>query len=134
MEENLIEILGVGIFFGLVFALMLIHCLWCRLTVAKDTITVSDKGMIVSSYGAGESHTTISHYMVYTTNGQAIKNTNCIWFWKFKSDELQGKLKKGKKYRIKTWGVRIPWLGMYKHIITATEVNTTKRKAVKKSK
>ncbi len=134
MEEKLIETLGFGVFLGLIFVLMLIHCLWCRCTVAKDTITISDKGMVVSSHGTGENRTTVSHYMVYTTNGQALKNTNNIWFWKFKSDELQGKLKKGKKYKIKTWGVRIPWLGLYKHIISATEVKTNKKRVVKKSK
>ena len=48
MEEKLIETLGFGVFLGLIFVLMLIHCLWCRCTVAKDTITISDKGMVVS--------------------------------------------------------------------------------------
>lgn len=119
---------------GLILLLVLLHRWYCVATVSNETITVSDKGIVVESYGNSETAGTISNYMVYTTDGQAIKNTNCIWFWKFKSDELQGKLKKGKKYRIKTWGVRIPWLGMYKHIITATEVKTTKRKIVKKSK
>ena len=104
-------------------------------TISNETITVSDKGIVVDSVGTGDGAYTVSHHMIYTTNGQALKNTNNIWFWKFRSDELQGKLKKGKKYNIKTWGVRIPWLGMYKHIISATEVKVSSRKKnVKKSK
>ena len=119
---------------GLIVLLALLHRWYCVATVSSETITVSDKGIVVESYGSGESAGTMSHYMVYTTNGQALKNTNNIWFWKFRSDELQGKLKKGKKYKIKTWGIRIPWLGLYKHIISATEVKTNKKIAAKKSK
>ncbi len=129
------DFLGIVIgFIALILIIMLLHVWYCKATVATEVIKISDKGIVVESYGSGESAGTMSHYMVYTTDGQAIKNTNCIWFWKFKSDELQGKLKKGKKYKIKTWGMRIPWLGMYKHIISATEVKTTTRKVVKKSK
>ena len=119
---------------GLILLLVLLHRWYCVATVSSETITVSDKGIVVESYGSGEYAGTMSHHMVYTTNGQALKNTNNIWFWKFKSDELQGKLKKGKKYKIKTWGVRIPWLGLHKHIISATEVKTNQKRVVKKSK
>ena len=123
--------------FGIIAIIVLILLLnrwYCMATISNETITISDKGIVVNSYSTGEGSTTLSNYMIYTTNGQAIKNTNNIWFWKWNSDELQGKLKKGKKYKIKTYGVRIPWLGMYKHIISATEVKTTKHKSVKKTK
>lgn len=121
--------------FMIIFLVVMIfgHFLYCKLTVAKETIKVSDKGIVVRNVYAGDnSSSSVSDYMIYTTNGQAIKNTNCIWFWKLRSDELQGKLKKGKKYKIKTWGVRVPWLGLYKHIISATEIKTVKRKVTKK--
>ncbi len=121
--------------FMVIFLVVMIfgHFLYCKLTVAKETIKVSDKGIVVRNVYAGDnSSSSVSDYMIYTTNGQAIKNTNCIWFWKLRSDELQGKLKKGKKYKIKTWGVRVPWLGLYKHIISATEIKTVKRKVTKK--
>lgn len=121
--------------FMVIFLVVMVfgHFLYCKLTVAKETIKVSDKGIVVRNVYAGDnSSSSVSDYMIYTTNGQAIKNTNCIWFWKLRSDELQGKLKKGKKYKIKTWGVRVPWLGLYKHIISATEIKTVKRKVTKK--
>ena len=120
---------------GLIILILLLNRWYCMATISNETITVSDKGIVVDSVGTGDGAYTVSHHMIYTTNGQALKNTNNIWFWKFRSDELQGKLKKGKKYKIKTWGVRIPWLGMYKHIISATEVKVSSRKKnVKKSK
>ena len=120
---------------GLIILILLLHRWYCVSTVSHETITVSDKGIVIQNYSTGDSNTSVSHYMIYTTNGQAIKNTNNIWFRKWRSDELQGKFKKGKKYKIKTWGVRIPWLGMYKHIISATEVKTPiRRKSGKKSK
>ncbi len=122
-------------FVGLIILILLLNRWYCMATISNETITVSDKGIVVDNVGTGDGAYTVSHHMIYTTNGQALKNTNNIWFWKFRSDELQGKLKKGKKYKIKTWGVRIPWLGMYKHIISATEVKVSSRKKnVKKSK
>ncbi len=120
---------------GFVVLILLLNRWYCMATISHETITVSDKGIVVHNYSTGEGSGSVSHYMIYTTNGQAIKNTNNIWFWKWRSDELQGKLQKGKKYKIKTWGVRIPWLGMYKHIISATEVKSPVRKVSgKKSK
>ena len=117
----------------LLILLFLLGSYWyCKSTVSSEIIKISDKGIVVHSSTIGDDVHVESHHMVYTTNGQAIKNTNCIWFWKFHSDELQGKFKKGKRYKIKTYGVRIPWLGLYKHIISATEIKTTKRKVIKK--
>ena len=107
---------------GFIVLIMLLNLWYCMATISYEMIVVSDKGIVVHNYDMGEGGGSVSHYVVYTTNGQAIKNTNNIWFWKWTSDELQGKLKKGKQYKIKTWGVRVPWLGLYKHIISATEV------------
>lgn len=120
---------------GFVILILLLSYLYCMTTISQETITISDKGIVVNTYSTGEGGGSVSHYMIYTSNGQAIKNTNNIWFWKWCSDELQGKLQKGKMYKIKTWGVRIPWLGLYKHIISSTEVKSSIRKKTgKKSK
>ena len=113
---------------GFIILILLLSYWYCMATISHETITVSDKGIVVNNYNTGDSVRSVSDYMIYTTNGQAIKNTNNIWFWKWRSDELQGKLQKRKKYKIKTWGVRIPWLGLYKHIISATEITPSVRK------
>lgn len=113
---------------GFIILILLLSYWYCMATISHETITVSDKGIVVNNYNTGDSVRSVSDYMIYTTNGQAIKNTNNIWFWKWRSDELQGKLQKRKKYKIKTWGVRIPWLGLYKHIISATEIKPSVRK------
>lgn len=121
-------------FFVIGFLLIfLCNVLYCVVTISSETITVSDKGVIVNSRNNQNKETTVrSDYMIYTTNGQAIKNTNNILFWKWNSDELQAIFHKNKRYKIKTWGIRIPWFGMYKHIISATEIKTNKRKAHRK--
>ena len=115
-------------FIALILIIILLHRWYCVATVSSETITVSDKGIVVESYGSGESAGTMSHYMVYTTNGQALKNTNNIWFWKFRSDELQGKLKKGKKYKI----MRSKGLGENtKEMMSQTTMNPETRRLIK---
>ncbi|MBR4891701.1 MAG: hypothetical protein IKZ34_00775 [Alphaproteobacteria bacterium] len=84
---------------AIIISIILLNGLYCTTTVPQETITVSDKGIVVKSHG--ENNSTISDYMIYTTNGQAIKNTNNIWFWKWNSDEIQGKLKKAKNTKSK---------------------------------
>jgi hypothetical protein len=124
-------------FFVIGFLLIfLCHILYCVVTISSETITVSDKGIVVNSCNNQNNGITVkSSYMVYTTNGQAIKNTNNILFWKWNSDELQAKLRTGKKYKIKTWGIRVPLFGIYKHIISATEIKVSGyKKSKKKSK
>ncbi len=119
MTEKLTEYL---IIIGIIAFFLLLHFIYCRATLSNETITVSDKGIVMNNVSSDKYNSTTSHYMVYTKNGQALKNTNNLWFWKWTSDELQGKLKKGKKYKIKTWGIRVPFLGWYKHILSATEI------------
>lgn len=120
---------------GIVFVVVC-NVLYCLFTISSETITVSDKGVVVNScHDQQKSVNVKSDYMIYTTNGQAIKNTNNILFWKWNSDELQAKLRTGKKYKIKTWGIRVPLFGIYKHIISATEIKVSGyKKSKKKSK
>lgn len=106
--------------------ILLVHCMYCVATVGHEIITVSDKNIFTTSSGHGDTLSVMSRHMVYTTDGQALINVNCIWFGKFKSDELQAKLKKGKTYKIKTSGIRVPFLGMHKNILSATPVEKNK--------
>ena len=70
----------------------------------------------------------ITRYMVYTRDGQVMRNKNSIFFMKFKSDELFMTLKPGKAYQVKTCGIRVPFLGWYKNIISAKEIKATPKK------
>ena len=80
-------------------------------------------------FGADNSKT---QYMIYTKDGQVIRNANLLFFGKFKSDEIFAKLKVGKSYMVKTCGIRVPFLGWYKNIITITEIKSSVRKPTNK--
>lgn len=96
-----------------------------------QTITITDKGITVDAYITENGSGATSKYMIYTKSGEVFINRNSLWYRKWKSDELQGKLKVGKIYQIKTCGFRIPVLGMYKNILSATEIKK-KTKSTKK--
>ena len=96
-----------------------------------QTITITDKGITVDTYTTENGGGAISKYMIYTKSGEVFVNRNSLWYKKWRSAELQGKLKIGKTYRIQTCGFRVPILGMYKNILTATEVKPKKRKTKK---
>ncbi len=121
--EQIVPVFVISIIVFVIF-LPFIHYAYCHRTISTETITIRDKGIIVTGNDQG----THSEHMIYTTNGQALKNTNSLWFKKWNSDELQSKLQIGKTYKIKTYGIRKPFLGLYKHIISATEIKPTKRK------
>lgn len=65
-----------------------------------------------------------SRYIVFseTSNGEVkvFENTDAIFVGKFNSSDMQGRLKVGETYEVKTIGFRIPILSMYENIV---EVN-----------
>lgn len=92
----------------------------------SQTITVSDKGITVDSYTTENGGGTLSKYMIYAKSGEVFVNKNSLWYRKWRSDELQGKIKIGKTYRIKTCGFRSPVFGLHKNILSATEIKKKK--------
>lgn len=78
----------------------------------KDTVTVTvtDKERI----GDRDS----SRYLIFTDRG-TFENTDTLWYWKFNSSDVYGKLKKGQKYTMNVYGWRVPFLSWYKNIISA---------------
>ena len=89
----------------------------------KDTVTftVTDKERIVESDSDGN---TTSKYLIFTDNG-TFENTDTVWYFKFQSSDLYGKLKRGQTYEADVYGFRVGWLSMYKNIIDAREVGTS---------
>lgn len=106
---------------------------WMFVRVVYQYSTIKTQRVTIKylKYGADAGS---SQYMVYTKDGQVLRNTNLLFFAKFRSDELFAGLKVGKTYDIKTCGIRAPFLGWYKNIISVKEVKATKRRVVKKSK
>lgn len=76
-------------------------------------ITVTDK----ETKKDGET----SKYLVFaeTNRGESkvFKNTDALFVGKFNSSDLQGKLKVGDRYEVKTIGFRIPFLSSYENIV-----------------
>ena len=89
-----------------------------RETVA---ITVKDKERIVT--GSGE--TLSSKYLVFASN-ETFENSDAWFSLKFSSSDLQGKLERGRDYSVVVYGWRIPFLSMYRNIVSVNSLETIK--------
>ncbi|MDR0367474.1 MAG: hypothetical protein LBH41_02765 [Rickettsiales bacterium] len=110
--------------FLIVVALLFLPCIYQWLTVSHDRIHVSEKSVKVETslvFSGGRHYVGMagrSVYMVFTRDGRAFKNKDSLAFWKWNSDEIQAKLKNGGVYYVKTAGLRVPFLGLHRNIIT----------------
>lgn len=57
-----------------------------------------------------------SKYLVFTID-ETFENTDSIWFLKFDSSDIQGRLQPGQTYRADVYGWRIPFLSIYRNIV-----------------
>lgn len=94
---------------GIIIAIAIISSLYTILTGSNE-ITVSSKERVIK----GED----SYYLVYTNKG-TYKVVDNIWYLHFKSSDVYSNLNNQKTYKVKTFGLRIPYLSMYKNIIKA---------------
>ena len=97
----LASLIGVSIFFPLV-------------TKDKATITVSDKQLMTKG-GNGT-------YLVFTEE-EIFKNSDCVMRGKWRSSDLQNKLKIGQTYDVDVYGWRIPLFSAYRNIVKITGTN-----------
>ena len=84
------------------------------------TATVSGKEHVVDydegDPETGEEPSKHSYYLIYTDK-EVFKIEDSLIFGQFNSSDVYGMMKKGKYYRIKTFGVRSGFLSMYQNII-----------------
>ena len=59
-------------------------------------------------------------YVVFSTH-EVFENTDSFLFFKFDSSDYQNKLKKGKTYKVKVTGWRIPFISTYRNIVKIIE-------------
>jgi hypothetical protein len=85
-------------------------------TAREVKITVDDKERIVK--GSGDSMD--SYYLVFTENA-TYKNEDSFLYMKFRSSDIQGKLKIGETYTVKVYGWRIGLFSIYPNIIKIIE-------------
>ncbi|MBX9727092.1 MAG: DUF1523 family protein [Rickettsiales bacterium] len=73
----------------------------------------------------------VSTYLIYTDQG-VFRNDDAGWHVKFNSSDVYGNLDKGKRYRMKVYGWRIPIFSMYPNIVRVEEVTPVAAAKAKK--
>ena len=131
MEVTLTEhLIGGGASVLFIFILMLpfilMSFLYARCTKKETVFTVKDKGTLTHGYVNEGNGSTWTNFMVYTKDGRSLKNTNSLWYWKWRSTELNAKLQKGKKYRATIYGWRIGAFNVYPNIVSVKEIKSKK--------
>lgn len=92
------------------------------LSKREEVFTVKDKGTLTR----GSDGDVYTHFMVYTTENKAYRNSNDIFYLKFHSAELQSQIEKGKTYQATISGWRVGMLDMYPNILNVKEIAPTK--------
>ena len=116
--EDLIGVLFV-LFIGLV--VFLLYGCYARGTRREIVFTVKEKGTLTHGYVNDGNGSTWTNFMIYTKDGRALKNVNSLWYWKWRSAELQAKMQKGKKYTATIYGWRIGAFGIFPNIVSVKE-------------
>ena len=93
-------------------------------TVDTYVATVTDKERVVDpkSKDKGDKEQTTARYLVFT-DVDTFEVTDTIWYLRFTSSTLYGKIKRDTKYRIKAYGWRFGPFNWYPNIISIQEVN-----------
>ena len=114
----------IGLLLMIIFAP--ISAMYAYLTKKTIIFVVKDKGTITHGSVNNGNGTTQTDFMVYTKDNHALKNVNTLWYWKWRSTELQAKMQKGKKYRAMVYGWRIGAFNVYPNIVSVKEIKNRK--------
>lgn len=108
------ELSGKGVAILAVFVLLLFMCsgFMTFSTTAPSTVTINKTERVTT----GDS----SKYLVYTDT-EVFENTDSLWYTKFNSSDIHGRLKAGHTYVVKVSGWRIPVLSWYRNIVEIVE-------------
>jgi hypothetical protein len=83
-------------------------------TYFEKSVTVKDKYVRVVD---GR-----SLYMISDVDNQIYRIGKSIWYWKFDNAETWVSLNPNKKYNIKGYGWRIPFLHLFPNVFTVTKI------------
>jgi len=120
------DFIAVLFFIFIAFLVFFIGGIYARGTRRTITFVVKEKGTLTHGYVNEGNGSTWTNFMIYTKEGRALKNVNSIWYWKWRSTELQAKLQKGKKYTAVIYGWRIGAFNIYPNIVSAKEIKSKK--------
>ena len=124
-NDDVNNILGL---FSILFGILALFFkpFYVYLTKRKVVFTVKDKGTLTNGAVINGNGSTYTDFMVYTTDNKSYKNVNTIWYWKWRSTELQASLDKGKIYQATIYGWRIGMFDVYPNIIKVKEIKKRK--------
>ena len=77
--------------------------------------TVNDKAAVINNHD--------SQYLIYTTAG-VYEDSDSLWYWKWNSSDVYNQLERGSTYTATVYGFRIPFLSLYKNIVTVSSKST----------
>lgn len=103
-----------------------VHSAYAYGTVHNEKITVDEQYQLLARNGSLQMIRTKHETINEKKNKIKIKDVHyavppSLWFWQFKSPELWRSLEAGKTYNIKTYGWRVPLLGIFPNIVDAKE-------------
>lgn len=128
-SEELLD-LGVKMFvmISLILVALGVMAPYEYLTKRDEIFTVKDKGTLTHGVVSDRNGTVSTDFMVYTTDNKAYKNSNTLFYWKWRSAELQQQIENGKTYQATVNGLRIGMFGMYPNILKIKEIKQTNTK------
>ena len=88
-----------------------VHAIYAYSTDKKEEIQVVEKYKMVN-YG-------YTNFMVVDNKSRHFNVNNSLWFWKWDSIEDWEKIKKGDTLKIKYYGFRLPFLGVFPNIVNS---------------
>ena len=95
-----------------IIALLLVQSVFIKNTSTVVITTVTDKERV--TYQNGE--TIDSKYLIFT-EAETFECTDQLLVGKVNSSDVYGMIQKDKKYKFTVYGVRIPFLSMYRNIV-----------------
>jgi hypothetical protein len=116
--KTLIKIWDCRYIFLFIFCTGITYPWWLtseKIYIIKDK-EVKEKVNQYSSNNEGK-----DQYLVYT-DLTTLKIEDTYWYLNFSSSDLWGKLKVGKSYRIKTYGIRLGWMSWYPNVVSYQEI------------
>lgn len=99
-DEFAAKLIGVGV---------VCHGIYAYTTKAEDEIEIQNKYLVVNHIG--------THFALNTNDGKQFMIPSSVWYWQFDVPEKWNKLEVGQKYKVKTYGYRIPALGLFPNIV-----------------
>lgn len=120
------DILTIQVFLVFISIFLFLSAVYVFGTRRKTTFVVREKGTLTHGYVNNGRGSTYTNFMIYTRDDRAFKNVNCLWFWKWRSTELQAKIRAGKKYEADIYGWRIGAFNIYPNIVNVREVKSKK--------